>query len=193
MTVARGVPPPAAGSISRTMSQFTREVRVRGMDQEIPPTRPAKPVLFSKTQEYALQALVHLALTPGDFRLNRDVAAHLEVPGPYLAKVLKRFAQLGYLESAKGRGGGYRIKRRALEAPVREVVTVADGNDPFVGCLLGLSRCSDHAACPIHDKWMPLRARIVTLLDQQTVQDLAAKARHGRTRLSPIRKLAARR
>ena len=150
-------------------------------------------MLFSKTQEYALQALVHLALTPGEFRLSRDVADHLEVPGPYLAKVLKRFAQLGYLESAKGRGGGYRIKKRALDAVVREVVTVADGNDPFAGCLLGLSKCTDHAACPIHDKWMPLRAKVATLLEQQTVAELAAKARTGRTRLAPARKAAANR
>ena len=45
-------------------------------------------VPFSKTQEYAVQALIHLALTPTDFRLNRDVAEQLDVPGPYLAKVL---------------------------------------------------------------------------------------------------------
>ncbi|MBC7840901.1 MAG: Rrf2 family transcriptional regulator [Gemmatimonadaceae bacterium] len=145
-------------------------------------------MLFSKTQEYALQALVLLALTPADFRLNRDVAAQLEVPGPYLAKVLKRFAQSGYLESAKGRGGGYRIRKKALDAPVREVATVADGNDPFAGCLLGLSKCSDHAACPIHDKWMPIRTRVAVLLETQTVADLALKARGGRTRLSVPRK-----
>lgn len=175
------------------MSRFARFVRVTGMDQDLLPPRQTKPVLFSKTQEYALQALVHLALTPGDFRLNRDVAAHLDVPGPYLAKVLKRFAQTGYLESAKGRGGGYRIKRRALDAPVREIVMVADGNDPFVGCLLGLPRCSDHAACPIHDKWMSLRAKITTLLEVQTIAELAAKARNGRTRLAPTRKVAVRR
>jgi Rrf2 family protein len=176
-----------------TMSRFAHLLRVTGMEQELLPPRQTKPVLFSKTQEYALQALVHLALTPGDFRLNRDVAAHLEVPGPYLAKVLKRFAQMGYLESAKGRGGGYRIRRRALEAPIREIVLVADGNDPFVGCLLGLPRCSDHSACPIHDKWMPLRGKMTTLLETQTVADLAAKARNGRTRLAPVRKVAARR
>lgn len=150
-------------------------------------------MLFSKTQEYALQALVHLALTPGEFRLSRDLAEHLEVPGPYLAKVLKRFAQLGYLDSAKGRGGGYRIRKRAMEAAVREVVTVADGKDPFAGCLLGLSKCTDHAACPIHDKWMPLRGKVARLLEQQTVAELAAKARTGRTRLAPARKATARR
>ena len=150
-------------------------------------------MLFSKTQEYALQALIHLAQTPAAFSLNRDVAAHLEIPGPYLAKVLKRFAQLGYLDSAKGRGGGYRIRKRALDAPVREIVTVADGNDPFVGCLLGLSKCTDHAACPLHDRWMPMRDRITNLLEGQSIADLAAKARSGRTRLAPARSATAKR
>lgn len=141
-------------------------------------------MIFSKTQEYALQALIHLAATPGVFHLNRDVAAHLDVPGPYLAKVLKRFARLGYLESAKGRGGGFRVRKRALGAPVREVLTVADGNDPFSGCLIGLPKCSDHAACPLHVKWMPLRARVTALLERQTVADLAAKARRRDKRQS---------
>jgi Rrf2 family transcriptional regulator, iron-sulfur cluster assembly transcription factor len=144
-------------------------------------------VLFSKTQEYALQALIHLAQTPSLFRLNRDVAEHLEVPGPYLAKVLKRFARLGYLDSAKGRGGGYRIRKRALDASIREIVTVADGNDPFTGCLLGLSRCSDHAACPIHDKWIPQRDRVTALLEKQSVAELAQKARPGRSKLAAPR------
>jgi Rrf2 family protein len=149
-------------------------------------------VLFSKTQDYALQALVHLALTPTAFRLNRDVAEQLGIPGPYLAKVLKRFAQLGYLDSAKGRGGGYQIRKRALEASVREIISVADGRDPFEGCLLGMTKCSDASACPIHDKWMPLRGKMATLLENQTIADLAAKARNGRTKLTvlPRRKLA---
>ena len=145
-------------------------------------------MLFSKTQEYALQAIIHLAMTPALFRLNRDVAEHLAVPGPYLAKVLKKFAQLGYLESAKGRGGGYRIRKRALDAAVSEIVSVADGSTNFTGCVMGLSKCSDHAACPLHDRWMPLRGKVVSLVDQPTIAEMAAKARTGRTRLAPARK-----
>lgn len=150
-------------------------------------------MIFSKTQEYALQALIFLAATPGVFHLNRDVAAHLDVPGPYLAKVLKRFARLGYLESAKGRGGGFRVKKRALGASIRDVLTAADGNDPFAGCLVGLPKCADHAACPLHEKWMPLRAKVTSLLERQTVAELAAKARRGDSRLSSATKAAVRR
>lgn len=149
-------------------------------------------MLFSKTQEYALQALILLATTPAEFRLNRDVAAHLEVPGPYLAKVLKRFAQLGYLESAKGRGGGYRIRKRALDAPVAEIAAVADGQVARSGCVLGLSKCTESSACPLHERWQALRGKLTMLLDQQTVADLAAKARKGRSRLSPTKRVVRR-
>ena len=145
-------------------------------------------VLFSKTREYALQALVLLATTPDEDRLNREVAAHLEAPGPYLAKVLKRFAQHGYLESAKRRGGGRRTRPRALEASVLEIVAAADGNDPVSGCPPGLSRCTDHVACPNHQRRVAPCTRLGTLPERQTVGNLAVKSHAGRSRLSAARK-----
>lgn len=133
-------------------------------------------MLFSKTQEYAIQALIHLALSPAAFHLNRDVAEQLNVPGPYLAKVLKRFAQEGYLDSAKGRGGGYRIRKRALDASVRDVIALADGRDLFEGCPLGHSRCNDRVACALHEHWTPLRDTLAGLFENATVGDLAARS-----------------
>ncbi len=146
-------------------------------------------MLFSKTQEYALQALIYLAVTPEDFHLNRDLAAHLSLPGPYLAKVLKRFTQLGYLDSAKGRGGGYRIHQRALQASVGEIVSAADGA-PLEGCVLGLHKCTEQVACPLHDRWVVMRAKLIQTLDQQSLAQLAVKAKSGRSRLAPPRRAA---
>lgn len=150
-------------------------------------------MLFTKSQEYALQAMIHLALTPDEFRLNREIAERLDVPGPYLAKVLKRFAQMGYLESAKGRGGGFRIGKRALQATVLEIVSATDGSDPLAGCVLGMSKCSDHAACPLHDRWVSQRTKISAVLQQQSIARLAMAARKGKTRLAPQRQSVAKR
>ncbi len=147
-------------------------------------------MLFSKTQEYALQALIHLASTPTAFHLNRDLAAHLNLPGPYLAKVLKRLTQLGYLDSAKGRGGGYRIHPRALVATVGEIVAAADGAT-MDGCILGLHKCTDHVACPLHDRWVGVRTKVMKALNEQSVAQLAAKAKNGRSRLGPARAVTA--
>ncbi len=141
-------------------------------------------MLFSKTQEYALQSLILLATTPAVFQLNRDLAERLNLPGPYLAKVLKRLTQLGYLDSAKGRGGGYRIHPRALGASVGEIVAAADGA-PRDGCILGLSKCTDQVPCPLHVRWVALRAKLSLALEQESLAQLATKARSGRTRLAP--------
>jgi Rrf2 family protein len=150
-------------------------------------------VIFSKTQEYAIQALVLLAQTPAEYRLNRDVAEDLDIPAPYLAKVLKRFAQSGYLDSAKGRGGGFRIRRRAMTASVRTIAEIADCSTLATNCVIGMVKCSDHAACPVHDAWLPLRTKIATLLDRQTIAGLALKAAKSKTKLAGPAKPVAKR
>jgi Rrf2 family protein len=146
-------------------------------------------VLFSKTQEYAIQALIHIAVTPDTFHLNRDLAAHLGLPAPYLAKVLKRLTQLGLLDSAKGRGGGYRVHPRALRASVAEIVSAVDGAQ-FEGCVLGLAKCSESAACPLHQQWMTVRAKLLRALEGQSLAQLATKAKASRSRLAPPRRAA---
>ncbi len=147
-------------------------------------------MLFSKTQEYALQAMIHLAVTPDSFHLNRDLAAHLGLPAPYLAKVLKRLTQIGFLDSAKGRGGGYRVHPRALRCSVGEIVAAVDGA-PLEGCVLGLTRCSASFACPLHTQWVTVRAKLLGALDGQSLGQLATKAKGGRSRLAPPRRAAA--
>jgi Rrf2 family protein len=147
-------------------------------------------VLFSKTQEYAIQALIHLAVTPDTFQLNRDLAAHLGLPAPYLAKVLKRLTQLGFLDSAKGRGGGYRVQPRALRASVGEIVAAVDGAQ-FEGCVLGLAKCSEAVACPLHQQWIMVRTKLLRALDGQSLAQLATTAKASRSRLAPQRRAAA--
>lgn len=66
-------------------------------------------MLWSKTCDYALQALVYVAAQPEDLCVRgQDVAAYLyDVPSPYLAKILRGLAGKGILQSFKGRGGGF--------------------------------------------------------------------------------------
>ncbi len=147
-------------------------------------------MLFSKTQEYALQALIHVAGAPDTFHLNRDLAAHLGLPAPYLAKVLKRLTQLGLLDSAKGRGGGYRVHPRAMRASVAELVAAVDGV-PLEGCVLGLARCSESVGCPLHEQWVKARTTLLRTLDGQSLAQLATKAKGGRSRLGLPRRAGA--
>lgn len=143
-------------------------------------------MLLSRTSQYALQALIHLAAQPaGQPILNRDVARYLGVPAPYLTKILKGLVQRGLVQSHKGRGGGYALQPAALDATIREVVELVEGPGVFQGCLLGLKVCADATACPVHHAWSPIKAGLLGLLDRRTVGSMADAVRAGKYRLVP--------
>jgi Rrf2 family transcriptional regulator, iron-sulfur cluster assembly transcription factor len=145
-------------------------------------------MILSRTSEYALQALIYLATQPeGESVLNRDVARYLGVPAPYLAKILKDFVRHGLVTSHKGRGGGYAIRRSALNVSIRTVVELTEGGDVFEGCLLGLKVCSEATACPVHHAWSPLKNVVLALLGRQTIGAMAEAVRAGRYRVAANR------
>lgn len=143
-------------------------------------------MLLTRTSEYALQALIHLAAQrEGHLVLNRDIARYLAVPAPYLAKILKQLAKAGLVVSSRGRGGGYALHPLAREVSIRDVVEVVEGPAVFEGCLLGLKVCSEATACPVHHAWAPLKATVLGLLEQRSIGAMAGEVQLGRYRLVP--------
>lgn len=141
-------------------------------------------MLFSRTTEYALQALIFLASRDaGTPSLARDVAAYLDVPAPYLAKILKDLTHGGLVHSVKGRGGGFSLAPHATHLTLADALRKIDGPHVFDGCLLGLKRCADATACPVHHTWKPLKAQLVDMLEVKTLGAMGAEVRAGRYRL----------
>src|SRR5262249_13051254 len=95
-------------------------------------------MLYSATTEYAIRALAYMAtLPPGERSLARDLADATHVPRQFLGKILHRLARHGLLESAKGRGGGFRFARSPDGITVGEVVGLVEGPDLLAQCVLG--------------------------------------------------------
>lgn len=129
--------------------------------------------LFHAPTRYALQALVRM---PGDgtFRLARNLAAELDLPGPFLAKILQTLAHADILESYRGPTGGFRLTRSPEHITLREVVVAMEGPEPFEACLLGHAEGGDHCHCPIRPAWDVLQTLLTQTLAQTTLRDLQA-------------------
>ncbi len=141
-------------------------------------------MLLSRTGEYALQALIYLAVqSPEQPVLSREVAQYLGVPASYLAKILKDLAKHGLVSSYRGRGGGFQIRRGTLRMPILRVLEMVEGRDKFEGCLLGLKKCADETACPVHYLWKPLKQEVLAMLERHTIGSMADEVRAGRYRL----------
>lgn len=130
-------------------------------------------MIYSATTEYAIRALAHMAtLEPGERILARDLAAATDVPRQFLGKILHRLARQGMLDSAKGRGGGFRFSRPAEQITLADLVEVVEGKDIMRLCVLGLDDCNDNQPCPMHDQWKAFRERLKTRVHSATLAEL---------------------
>ena len=113
--------------------------------------------MLSRTAEYALRAMAHVASLPeGEFVRSAELAEHADVPVAYLSKVLRRLVLAGLLTSEKGHHGGFRLARPASKVTFSEILAAAEGSE-MVECAFGWSRCDALRPCPLHPAWTRLK------------------------------------
>jgi Rrf2 family protein len=128
--------------------------------------------VLSQTAEYALRAVLAIAVEP-DGRLGAGKLADLlDVPRNYLSKTLHQLARAGILESTRGKAGGFRLARPASRIALVDVVGLFDDITGRRVCLLGRPVCSDHSACTAHHRWKAVSERNATFFRETTVADL---------------------
>ncbi|HCA26241.1 MAG TPA: Rrf2 family transcriptional regulator [Betaproteobacteria bacterium] len=144
-------------------------------------------MILSRTSQYAIQAMIYVAMQPRDVVvLNRNIAQQLNVPAAYLAKVLQHLCKGNLLYSYRGRLGGFRLSDTAGKANLMQVLLLTEGPGFAEECLLGLKECSDETACPMHRRWKPIKQKIIDLLSSQTVEKLARAVQTGKYRLADL-------
>jgi Rrf2 family iron-sulfur cluster assembly transcriptional regulator len=135
-------------------------------------------MLYSATTEYAIRALAYMATLPeGQRILARDLADATRVPRQFLGKILHRLARHGLLESAKGRGGGFRFARPPQDIRLGEIVDLVEGPELLTRCVIGHDLCDDTQPCPLHDLWEPFREGLRDRVHQATLADLGRDLR----------------
>lgn len=77
--------------------------------------------------EYALLALLVLAKTPQKRQTIKKIAQKKDLPQKYLEAILSDLKRNGYVESTRGRGGGYKLAELPSEINVAEIVRIMDG------------------------------------------------------------------
>jgi len=167
----------AAGSAGAAWRDAVRGMRVASLDT----------MIFSRTSQYAIQALIYLATQPrGQPVLNREIADSLGVPTAYLAKILQDLSRGHILDSTRGRRGGFILRGGAEQASLLDIVLLLDGIRVERECLLGLKQCSDETACPVHRKWKRVKHEMLDYLGGLTLGHLAEAVERGQYRLSDL-------
>jgi len=133
--------------------------------------------MLSTTSQYALRALCHLARQSGGAVLGRDLAQSVDIPANYLSKVLLTLRNAGLVETARGSGGGYRLRKSANEIYLIDVVELFEEiSRTKPSCFLGRTRaCSEITSCTAHSTFRGLLAAYLGFLVSTPVSAIAGK------------------
>lgn len=132
-------------------------------------------MIYTKTGEYAIRAVLFLARQPKDkLIMSAEIAKREDIPTHYLAKILQRMAKYGYVDSFKGRGGGFKITDLAKKSSILDIVERVEGPVINERCVTGLKQCSEENPCPLHVEWVQVRERIHQLISSKSVEEVAA-------------------
>ncbi len=129
--------------------------------------------MFSNSTKYAIRAIVHMMKTKDKKKHTVvDMARTLDIPQPFLSKVLQQLARSGIISSSKGRGGGFYLTRENMQRPLIDVVICIEGYNVFNNCILGLAECSDHNPCILHKHFKVFKHSIEASICDISVADM---------------------
>lgn len=131
--------------------------------------------------DYSLRVLMHVGARGGSTVTIDEVAASYDISRNHLMKVVLRLGQLGYLSTARGRGGGMTLAKPPEQIRLGTLVRQTEEDLALVACFAGRGRpCAIEPACVLKGVFGEALDAFFAVLDGYTLADL----------LEPRRRLA---
>jgi len=134
--------------------------------------------MLSNTCKYAIRSVIYLAINANDGNKIgiKKIAEDLEIPTPFLGKILQSLARQKLLSSTKGPHGGFGMGKKPEEITLMNIVEIVDGMDMFENCLIGMRPCktgtNNQPPCPVHNQFAGIRQSIYDLFNDKTIGQL---------------------
>ncbi len=134
---------------------------------------------LSKRGEYALRTLINLGIAAEVKRplvQVSELADNEQLPVKFLEQIMQTLKDAGWVESQRGKFGGYRMAKPAREITIGQVVRAIDGPLAPIGCVSQTAyekcTCPDETHCGLRMLMLDVRNAIANILDRYTLADV---------------------
>jgi len=134
---------------------------------------------LSKRGEYALRSMINLGIAAKVGRsLVRvtELAKAEDLPVKFLEQVVQQLREAGFVESVRGKHGGYRLAKADSQIRIGEIVRLIDGPLAPIGCVSQTAyepcNCPDEAHCGLRMLMLDVRNAIANVVDRYTLADV---------------------
>ena len=125
--------------------------------------------------DYALRTLVYAAARPDERCLTADVASAYGISRHHIVKVVNGLQHLGYIETTRGRTGGFRLARSPEHIRVGDVIRRTESS-MLVECFdRHTNTCPIAHACGLKGALAEAFAAFLAVLDRYSIADMVAR------------------
>lgn len=133
--------------------------------------------MLSKKSQYAFKALEYLTAKYKDGPvLISEIAKKKRIPLKFLENILLELKKADILDSKKGKGGGYFLKKSPEKVKVATIIRLVNGPISMLPCvsLYFYERCRncDENQCGLHDMMVEVRDATLKIVENRTLRDL---------------------
>lgn len=107
-----------------------------------------------------------------------EIARRERIPAKFLELILLELKKKGFLQSKKGKGGGYYLNRLPETISVGALIRALDGPLALLPCVSQMayercSECPDETTCGIRTVFKEVRESTVSILERTTLAEMA--------------------
>jgi Rrf2 family protein len=127
--------------------------------------------------DYALKAVLDLALHYGkDLVTIHGMAKRIDAPVKFLEQVLMDLKKGGFIESRRGKVGGFLLAKGPDKITIGDVVRFIEGPiEPIACARKGYTACRDVYKCSFRSVWQDVSDATSRIIDHVTFEELAAR------------------
>lgn len=131
--------------------------------------------MLSNASKYAIRAVLFLAENSTETKKfgAKEIGEELEIPLPFIAKLLQQLAKAKVISSTKGPNGGFYMTKNNTAQNVCSVLDEIEINNVFVGCFMGLPKCGDENPCPVHHIVAPFKKKLLKKFEKQSIAEFS--------------------
>lgn len=132
---------------------------------------------ISTKGRYAVRVMLDLTLhNTGEYIKVKQIAERQEISEKYLEQIISVLNKAGFVKSARGAQGGYRLAGDSGSYTVGMVLRLTEGSLCPVACLEDeVNECSRCDTCETLGVWKELNDAINQVVDNVTIKDLAER------------------
>ncbi len=133
---------------------------------------------ISTKGRYALRLMLDLAINhTGSYIPLKTVAQRQEISDKYLEQIIHQLSKAGFVQSARGAQGGYRLARAPKDYTIGEILRTVEGSLAPVSCLDCGTPCDKIDSCVTISLYKKIQDAIDGVVDNTTLEDMISEYR----------------